>query len=192
MTFLEENYSDDFRDRLLPGERIIWSGKPGGGLLFTGRDIFLIPFSLLWGGFAIFWETSVLRTGAPNFFDLWGIPFVLVGLYLIIGRFFADAWFRKQLRYAVTDQRILILRKGLSRKFTALPVDRLPNVDINEKSNGRGTIRFGESAPLWGNRNGFGVWTPSTDPTPQFLNVENVRQVFDRIQKLMAQKRNAS
>lgn len=186
MTFLDSSCADVFRDRLLLGENISWSGKAGGGLLVTGRDVFLIPFSLLWGGFAIFWEVSVMKTNAPDSFDLFGIPFVLIGLYLIVGRFFADAWIRGHLFYAVTNKRILILRSGIGGKFTTLATDKLPTVTLSEKSNGRGTIRFGEAAPLWGNRSGFGMWTPSTDSTPQFLNIENVRMVFDRIQTLSA------
>jgi uncharacterized protein (DUF58 family) len=71
-----------FQGRLLNGERVVWKGRPAGGLLLTARDTFLIPFSLLWCGFAVFWEFSaVSQRNGPGFFLLFGLFFVLVGLY---------------------------------------------------------------------------------------------------------------
>jgi len=179
--------SDTFQGRLLPGERLVWAGKPKSGLMLTARDGFLIPFSLMWGGFAIFWEWSVLdstRGNSPGgFFALWGIPFVLAGLYLILGRFFVDAWARARTAYGVTGQRILILRDGPFGKFTALAIDRLPELSLNERADGSGTIRFGGDS-IFGRRNGFSGWSPALDGTPQFLAVPDARAVFDQIQKL--------
>lgn len=92
-------------DRFLdPGEKLLWSGQPKQGLRFQAADVFMIPFSLMWGGFAFFWEASVLgfgRTTAhpkpmPIFMAIWGIPFVLIGLHMIVGRFFYDAALRKR------------------------------------------------------------------------------------------------
>ena len=48
-------------------------------------DAALIPFSLLWGGFAFYWEYEVVTTRQFWVLQLWGIPFVLVGLYLVEG-----------------------------------------------------------------------------------------------------------
>jgi hypothetical protein len=174
----------DFTQRLLPGEKIMWSGQPAQGLMLTGRDWLLIPFSLLWGGFAVFWESTVIATPAPIFMRLWGVPFVLVGLYLIVGRFAFDAWIRRGMAYAVTNKRILIARSAPFARFTAMSLDQIPDANLSERPDGRGTIRFGQESPAWGGRRGgFSSWTPALDPTPQFIGIENARSVFDQIQR---------
>ncbi len=122
--------SQPFKPYLLNSERVLWSGQPKQGLTISGKDTLLIPFSLLWGGFAIFWNAMVWLApfemdtgGTPTwFFKLWGLPFLAIGLYLGVGRFFHDATLRKKLFYAVTDQRILVLRRA---KITSLDIRRL-------------------------------------------------------------------
>ena len=179
--------SDDnpFAGRLLNGENVLWSGRPGQGIVLTPQDGYLIPFSLLWCGFAVFWESSVVNMHAPLFFMLWGVPFVLVGLFMVIGRFLVDAWLRRRIHYAVTDQRLLIIRGEPFGKFTALGLKQLPQADLIERTDGSGTIRFGSPAN-WASvgYRGWGLWLgPALSPTPQIFRVGDVRKVFNLVQE---------
>ena len=65
-------------------ETLVWTGQLLRRVIFHARDWFAIPFSLMWGGFAVFWEMGVTGHvgargvgGAPSFMQLWGVPFVL-------------------------------------------------------------------------------------------------------------------
>jgi hypothetical protein len=109
--------------------------------------------------------------------------FLTFGLFLSVGRFIVDAWLRRSTRYALTDKRILILREGPFQTFTAVALDRLPQAQINERRNLSGDVRFGPQQSLFGSgRNGFSMWMPTLDPTPQFLAIPEARKVFDLVQ----------
>ena len=138
----------DFTEHLLKGETIVWSGRPAPGLRLSGRDWLLIPFSLLWGGFAIFWDSTVLAREGPIFMKLWGMVFVVIGLYLVAGRFLLDAWIRGRIHYAITNRRVLISRSAPFGKFTAIGLDRLPDASLRKNVGGRGTIRFKSTGPI--------------------------------------------
>ena len=163
----QQESTDRFRPYLFSGERLLWSGQPKQGLVLLGRDALLIPFSLMWGGFAIFWNASVWAlpiAGGPTslLFRLWGLPFLVVGLYLIFGRFIHDAHIRKTVSYAVTNQRVLVLRGSRSPKITSLDIDRLPRLELSEHRGGAGTIAFEPNSIFAnGTMNGFGLWTPA-------------------------------
>jgi hypothetical protein len=180
--------SQIFRDELHPGERLLWSGQPRQGLVLRPSDAVMIPFSLLWGGFAIVWETAVLAGGAPFFFGLWGIPFVLMGLYMIVGRFFADAWQRSKTYYAVTNERVLILSTLFNRNVRALNLKNLYDINLNVHNNGRGSIIFGTPHPMAAWYGGF-KW-PGTEQytAPTFELIEEARMVYDTVQRAQREK----
>ena len=142
----------ELRETLEPSERLLWSGYPRQGLTLRREDFFLIPFSLLWGGFAIFWEYSVIagELDLPDqfnlwdkFFVLWGIPFVLIGLYFIFGRFIEDLARRACTIYAVTDRRAILLTNFFGHNVRSLRLRGLTEINLSKKSDGRGTITFG-------------------------------------------------
>jgi hypothetical protein len=117
------------------GERLLWSGRPDPDVHFTGRDAFLIPFSLMWGGFAIFWEAAAIAgtKGGSRFFILWGIPFVAIGLYMIFGRFIVKARRKRTTAYGLTDQRALVAVGD--RSLSDSPVKHTP-VSIKRSRDG--------------------------------------------------------
>lgn len=138
--------SDSIQRQLDPGERVLWTGQPKQGVLLRGSDAFLIPFSLLWAGFAFFWEWSAIQTGAPLAFLLWGVPFVAMGIYMVIGRFFVESWQRSKTHYAVTNERILIV-DGIRRETVRTSrLGDLADISLSIHSDGAGTITFGSSS----------------------------------------------
>src|SRR5262245_59440895 len=103
------NPASEIDRELAPGERLVRSVQPRRGVRLRPMDAFIIPFSLLWCGFAIFWEVGAVtvtsRHGGPIafVFPLFGLPFVIVGLYFVFGRFIVDARSRERTFYAITN-----------------------------------------------------------------------------------------
>ena len=166
-------------DRYLgPGEYVLWEGRPGPGALVGREDAFLIPFSLAWCGFVAFWELTALRQGLA-LFALWGIPFILVGAYLLFGRFLVEASRRRGARYAITTEKVLIWERG---RLDALSRKELPAVHLRPGKDGRGTILLGEPV-YW--RQGVGRsrgWRYGGYPY-QLKNIADVDRVWRMLQE---------
>lgn len=167
--------------QLSGNERLLWSGQPSQGIMFQLTDLFMIPFSLMWGGFALFWEYSVITSDAPLFFCLWGVPFVLVGLHMIIGRFFFEAKQRAQTYYAVTDERILIVSGIFTSSIKSLNLSNLGELSLTEGKDGEGSIVFGHNpfASLFGGLSSLPGMMNSK--LTQFQSIADAKQVFELI-----------
>jgi hypothetical protein len=183
---------DVFSPDLLPGERVEWTGRPNPSVIFHREDWGMIPFSLMWGGFAIFWVFAAsgiwdIFTNKPNhsfqYFGLiWGTPFVLVGQYLIWGRFVYRRWKKKRTYYALTNRRALIVERGLRGRVSASAnLENLSVIGKDVRSDGIGSISFGGAVTgnwQWGRNN------PPRPPTFDDLDaVESVYQIAIRLQQ---------
>lgn len=177
---------DDPRSRILPllrqGERLLWVGRPDPWVRFTSADAFLVPFSILWGGFAIFWMISAITMAQQPFFALWGIPFVLVGLYFIFGRFIFKK--RRKLRtvYGLTDRRAIVCvgdRSVSESPFNGTPtkVDRSKDgrhISVTFGYQGMGGL-FGGGMPQ---NAGLDFFSLGQGQTVAFYDVEDSGELF--------------
>ena len=172
---------------LTPGESILWAAQPNTSITFHKEDAFLIPFSLLWGGFAIFWEMGVAgfwRSGSSAgkqwvFGMIWGIPFVLIGQYLIWGRFLVAAWKKRHTYYAVTTRRVIVLQEGWSRRMASAYIDTLPTIIKQDGWRGIGSLSFSQQQPMWVRTGGWGAWDGmAVGDVPQFRDIEDVDSVY--------------
>ncbi|KQV53668.1 MULTISPECIES: PH domain-containing protein [unclassified Duganella] len=163
-------------DNLSINERVLWSGAPRQGLMLRASDLLMVPFSLMWGGFALFWEYSVFSSDAPLVFRLWGIPFVLVGLYMAAGRFAVEAWQRAYTDYAVTNERIIIRSGVFKRRMKSLNLRAMGEFSLTENGKGEGTIAFGVS-PAGNMFSGLASW-PGVEELPRFDTIAEARKVY--------------
>jgi hypothetical protein len=180
--------ADPVRHLLRPGERVLWQGRPIPRRFVLRGSPLVIPFTILWFSFAIFWEASVLTSRAPGFFALWGLPFVAVGAYISVGRFFV-AW-REANRtvYVLTDQRILVAGGAFGMRIQEVALRTLPSPTLDQGADGVGTITFG---PAWP----YGSWVPAGWPmmramSPTFTTIADASAVFMRIDEAVAEARS--
>lgn len=193
--------AEAFQSELAGNETLLWSGQPERSVIFHKEDFLAIPFSLMWGGFAIFWEAAVLGFGgshgndhAPWFFVVWGIPFVVIGQYLIWGRFVYVYWKKSRTFYAVTSKRILLrtLSKRSSSNLRMLELSTVGEIEKSIRFDNIGTLQFGHAAPTSGRR-GSSV---SLDPldrngVPAFVDIADAEMVY-RIIMEAKEKQNSS
>ncbi len=135
---------------------------------------------MFWCGFAIFWEYTVIQTGAPIWFRLFGIPLVMVGPHLVFGRFFFDAWQRARTLYVLTDRRAIIVSRLVFKKIQSVILNWLEDASLTLRGDGSGTIALGRPDDgfwtMFNERESEGRWR---NPTPKFELIHDAQRVCD-------------
>ena len=119
-----------------PGDRVLWKGKPEKGITVRPEQLALIPFGLFFTVFAIFWISIAMQSGA---FAIFGVPFVLIGLYMLGGGFIVNEHMKKSTAYVITDK--AIIRKRGSRVDVWYSKD-LNNMQVYYHKNGTTSFIF--------------------------------------------------
>ena len=132
------------------GERLVWAERP----IATGGFRRALPgtlFALVFIGFAVFWMSAVfVATDGEDFparlFPLFGVPFVLVGLFVLIQPF-RQARRRRTRVYALTNERILVI-EGQPRQVSSFDLDKVSVVRRVERTDGSGDLHLSMGGPL--------------------------------------------
>jgi hypothetical protein len=165
---------------LLPGERLLWAGRPKQGLLLRGEDAFLIPFSLVWSLPVL----SRLASGA-SLSDPIDLLFLVMGLYLLLGRFLVDAWLRSRTYYGVTDRQAVIVSLSTASEMRSVSLRTLSDLKLTLRRGGKGTIELGRPrrSSIFGPRASRAFPFPGGHEylPPAFEAIPNAREVYDLI-----------
>jgi hypothetical protein len=191
---IDPRAAQQIQSELMSGESIYWAGMPNPRVVFHSDDWATVPFSLLWTGFFIFWEADALgvwrdksrQDGTHVFMVLWGIPFLVMGNYVVWGRFLRDAWLKRRTYYGVTNRRLLILQEGWKRKSSTMFLQEIPQIECEGTSTG--TLWFGKKYPVIvpKGQTSRDMSRFSLGDVPVFADVADVDSVYKLIMDLRA------
>ena len=183
MLIIDPEQALKFQPELMSGEVLLWTGRPNPGRVFHSDDGYAIPFSLLWGGFFVFWENMAVKSGSL-FMIVWGIPFIVIGQYVIWGRFLYDAWIKRRTFYAITNRRVLILQESWKLKRSATYLEGIPTIESEGAA--VGTIWFGPKYPVIAGRGqktrGWSRF--KVGDVPVFADIDDVEAVHHLVRDL--------
>lgn len=167
------NEFDFFRSYLSSDEYVLWQGKPQKGHIFTAQDVFVIPFSIFWLGFAVVWTALASKSSA--IFGLFGLPFVLVGLYMLFGRFVHKNRLKKKTAYVITNKRVI---RKIGNRVDMRNLNDLPEMQVTTYKDGSGTINFGYNVTHYRGRyhrsSTVEEYEFSLENIPNVLNVQRI------------------
>jgi hypothetical protein len=182
------------QSELQPGERLVWAGQPRPDLV-SRQAWLLVPCGVVFTGFALFWMVTAggmaAVAGGVNggfgslfgCFPCFGIPFVLVGLFMLT----SPVWLRRQAHktlYALTDRRAILFepkwfRMATVRSYTAAGLSHLTR---RERPDGSGDLVFEEFTTS--NLDSDGNRSYSTTRRG-FLAIDRVREVEELVRKTL-------
>ena len=135
MTGSAAQASNGWEDILSPGETILWYGRPDSriawGDILSMRSLHGAAFA----GFAILWMVQASQVtgfmtqfrlgsggdepfgGVTGYFPYFGLIFLAVGLYNVVGHLLWDAMERRRTWYTLTDRAAYIATDLLGRKL---------------------------------------------------------------------------
>ena len=178
-------------------EQVFWEGGPKFWPYFLTGVIPTFLFGLVWMGFLTpFIAVNFLpkgdtgeATGFVNiFFFAWNIfliPFLLIGLWMLVGVHIYKWLLYKHLYYAITNKRVIMQKGLIGRDFEYIDFDQITNAEVSvgfwDKAVGKtsGSILISSAGSFTVTRQGQQVAKPYT-----ISNVDNPYEVFKFFKKV--------
>lgn len=160
-------------------EKVLWTGRPAGGIKFRAVDVFMIPFSLLWGGFALFvipWNLNGSGMGVVGI--LLPLFFKLMAIYITVGRFLIDMIRRNLTLYGLTDRSAVFLTTFLGTRAQVVALKFCSGISLQENGRGAGSVTFGTPAPFWAQSRSMS----NAPQVPTFEYIDDARAVYELAQ----------
>lgn len=172
------------RPYLLPGERLLWIGRPIQGLALRPNDLWIVPLTVGFAFLGLQQDARIAGGASPSFdltFAVRAAMFLGGAFYVAVVRFFQHAWVRRRTLYAVSDRRLLFLRTGPWGWFRSIEIGYLPLFEYEEQKGGRGTLTFDfeEQPKSWWALPWSGLASPSGARC--FDRIAEPRRIYDLI-----------
>ncbi|PIV76163.1 MAG: hypothetical protein COW55_02820 [Rhodobacteraceae bacterium CG17_big_fil_post_rev_8_21_14_2_50_65_11] len=176
---------------LEPGERILWQGQPRRNIDWSGLVNPMTLMGVFFTGFSLFWIAMAFAmtvgTDAPfpfNFFPLFGLPFLLIGLWMLGGRLVVDAWLRGRTWYTLTSQTAFIARNAFGKKtLESWPLQDMDRITWEEGDPGSVIFHMRGGAGVRRSSNGTPIQFPG------FRQIDGSQQVYSLMRKLRREVR---
>ncbi len=164
-----------------PGEHVLWQDRPVPGLTFAGAQPMVIAVGLIFIAFSLFWMamvTSMIGTtlGVIALFPLFGLPFLLIGLWTGGGSLLWAAWLRRYTTYTLTNRRAMIASDlpYLGRRLQSWPIDATSRIDLDD----------GDPGNVWFSRRHYSSRNAAHFKPIGFLRVTNPRRVYSILRNI--------
>ena len=180
------NDGPSIKDYVLADEKLLWTGKPVREIKLLPSEKIVMIFGAFWTVFSAFWitmayvgATDTENDTMANILPFFGLPFLLVGLYLMIISPIRAKIKHKSLEYALTTKRVMIFYNGKCKVLQTFKYNEIHNISFGCDEEGVGVVTFlsvfntsvrGDKLKIRSRRTAETVYG--------FYNIDNVKKVY--------------
>jgi hypothetical protein len=175
------DYGSLIEEKLIDGETVHWSGK-SKKIFYGNRDIMQFPISFVFGIIVIIFGLGSISTPM-------GLMLVLIGILIIFGKFIGGKQGKAGTIYYVTNKKVIVLKTSFGNRIKSYNIEELIAIDKENKANKIGTIIFKNE--YYKLKTVYVRSVVSRKPIYglEFLNIENVDEVYKLVNELKLGKR---